>query len=79
MTTSDSSEYDSLKCNSSECPLCGKANKCQMANDGDAKSCWCLTADIPQTLLQDIPAEKINKSCVCAQCVAAANKLAYEG
>jgi len=79
MTIIDNLACDTLESDSSECPLCGQANKCQMANDGDAKSCWCLTADIPRTLLQQIPKAEINKSCVCAQCIAAANKLAYKG
>lgn len=54
----------------STCPLCSKDNACAMARG--EKQCWCFHEKIPQSLLDRVPAEAKNRSCICKNCVNAA-------
>ncbi|RYZ05407.1 MAG: hypothetical protein EOO24_12430 [Comamonadaceae bacterium] len=57
------------------CPLCGNGNVCAMAAGGGISSspaaCWCMSAEIPESLLARLPAAQRGRACVCAACVAA--------
>lgn len=61
------------------CPLCGGGNVCAMAAGGGIggrreagpAACWCMSAEIPESLLARIPAAQRGRACVCATCVAA--------
>ena len=48
------------------CPFCHNKNAC-MAESADA--CWCVNAVIPGELIDLVPEELKNKSCICNNCV----------
>jgi hypothetical protein len=54
------------------CPICGEANQCQLCTDSAYKGpCWCASVKIPAELLARVPAEDVNKSCICKRCIEA--------
>ncbi|MEO5821796.1 MAG: cysteine-rich CWC family protein [Vicinamibacteraceae bacterium] len=48
------------------CPICGGPNQCGLA--AGASTCWCFTTIIPEDVLEGIPAEARNESCICPAC-----------
>jgi ribosomal protein S18 acetylase RimI-like enzyme len=53
------------------CPLCGGANDCAPATAGSFQvDCWCRTTSISPEALARIPAERVNKACLCPRCAA---------
>ncbi len=51
------------------CPLCGGSNECAPAKAGNFDvECWCKSATISPEALQAIPADLINKACLCPRC-----------
>lgn len=58
-----------MKIEKGKCPICGKDNACAAVKGTDPAKCWCMTAKIPKGLLQTIPDELRNQSCVCQTCV----------
>lgn len=54
------------------CPLCNAKNYCGI---NSSESCWCISKSIPKALIEQIPADKKNKSCICARCVDTFNRL----
>lgn len=50
------------------CPLCGGDNQCAMAAGKPADSCWCQEVTISKEALAAIPAEAVNKICLCPAC-----------
>jgi len=59
----------------SQCVLCGNSNNC-MANC--QKTCWCMTVDIPETVLAKVPDDKKNKACICLSCIEQLSKEARQ-
>jgi hypothetical protein len=56
------------------CPLCGGANDCTPAATGRLDvACWCTTAAISPEALARVPAELVNKACLCPRCAAGMN------
>ncbi len=56
----------------SECPLCGRANQCQLCTISPYKgSCWCERMRIPEELLARVPTAWRGEACVCLECVQA--------
>ncbi len=56
------------------CPLCGKPNSCINLGAKDIhKTCWCNDPNIhfSNELLEQIPADKRRKACVCRACALA--------
>lgn len=54
------------------CPLCGGNNQCAPAAAGHFDvACWCTTAAISPEALARVPAELVNKACLCPRCAAA--------
>ena len=54
----------------SRCPLCGQPNDCQLCTaDAYKGPCWCFHAKIPDELLAQVPADLLNKACICRACV----------
>lgn len=51
---------------STSCPFCRGSNKCQA---GDKSPCWCFNATIPAELIELLPQNVQNKSCICFACV----------
>ena len=51
------------------CPLCGKANQCGMATG--ATSCWCFSATVPASLIEQLPEALRGAACICRDCVRA--------
>lgn len=59
-------------CDASRCPLCGSPNACQICTSAAYKGpCWCMVTQIPDALLERVPAESRNQSCICRGCVEA--------
>ncbi|MEY8878101.1 MAG: cysteine-rich CWC family protein [Leptothrix sp. (in: b-proteobacteria)] len=57
------------------CPLCGGANACEPARCGQLDApCWCRDARFSADLLARVPEAQRGRACICAACVAAANR-----
>ncbi len=53
------------------CPLCGNANQCAPAQTGTLNAkCWCSQTTISAEALARIPADLLNKACLCPCCAA---------
>lgn len=51
------------------CPACGAPNDCSLANPITAdRACWCYGVNIDPTVLEALPAELRDKSCLCQRC-----------
>ena len=48
------------------CPLCLQPNLCQVDN---GHNCWCMTMNIPQKVLDQLPDHLKGKSCICKNCI----------
>lgn len=60
------------------CPMCGEANECQVCAVGAYKGpCWCASVTVPTELLARVPAEDVNKRCICKRCIEAALREAH--
>lgn len=57
-----------------KCPICGKNNGCAMVAGTDPYACWCMTTSVPKGLLNHVPEEFRNKSCICKECTTNYNK-----
>jgi hypothetical protein len=55
-----------------QCPICGAGNECGMA--AGAAECWCFTATIPASVLEQIPEAARGVACVCRECAAGDKK-----
>ncbi|MBD2836270.1 cysteine-rich CWC family protein [Pseudomonas sp. JM0905a] len=54
------------------CPLCGQSNQCTQADPTRAgQACWCFTAKIDPAALERIPAQEIDRACLCPHCAQA--------
>ena len=54
------------------CPLCGGANQCAPASTGSLDvPCWCTKASISREALARVPAELVDKACLCPRCAGA--------
>jgi hypothetical protein len=52
------------------CPLCGEPNQCQLSAVGASdRPCWCASMKFPPEVLARVPADQVNKSCICKRCV----------
>ena len=49
------------------CPLCGAANSCAIAARSEAP-CWCLTVEVPQEAIAQLPEAVRDKACLCPGC-----------
>lgn len=53
------------------CPLCGGANQCAPAQAGTLNvDCWCSKTAISPDALARVPADLVNKACLCSRCAA---------
>jgi hypothetical protein len=51
------------------CPLCGGANQCAPASTGSLETpCWCTQVTISREALARIPADSIDRACLCPRC-----------
>ena len=56
--------------NPDRCPLCGKANGCQLCSPAAYKGrCWCANTEIPAALQARVPEHWRNRACICRHCV----------
>ncbi|WP_037410109.1 cysteine-rich CWC family protein [Shewanella fidelis] len=68
-------EFESLKQQPENCPLCQRLNGCAVTSGGDIKACWCnrephLTkAGLTAVLSEDILATLDGKVCICEACL----------
>lgn len=53
------------------CPLCGGSNQCAPAAAGHFDvACWCQSTPISPAALRQVPADLVNKACLCPRCAA---------
>ncbi|HTO20667.1 MAG TPA: cysteine-rich CWC family protein [Pseudomonas sp.] len=53
------------------CPLCGAANQCAPASAGHFDvECWCTQATVSPQALQRLPADQVDRACLCPRCAA---------
>lgn len=50
------------------CPLCGAENQCAVAAGKPPEDCWCQNVTINPEVLAALPAEAVNKVCLCPAC-----------
>jgi len=61
------------------CPLCGQPNECRLCTASTYKGpCWCEAVKIPAELLARVPAELVNKACICKRCIETALREAHQ-
>lgn len=66
MNVNISKTSQEIAINKSNCPICQKANQCQVEK---GKDCWCAQEKIPNELIETLPKDKQGKSCLCLTCV----------
>lgn len=49
-----------------ECPICKMDNLCKVE---EKDSCWCMTINVPKSLISLLSSNEINKSCICKKCI----------
>ena len=53
------------------CPLCGGANHCAPASAGRLDvECWCTRTTVSREALARVPADLVDKACLCPRCAA---------
>jgi hypothetical protein len=63
-----------------DCPLCGGPNGCAASASGSFETpCWCMSVAFAPELLARLPAEAVNRACICARCAGAASGPATRG
>ena len=60
------------------CPLCGQANQC-MSEAPNISDCWCFGVTISKQILARVPAELVDKGCLCPGCATAVTVPAEPG
>lgn len=51
------------------CPACGAANNCTLADPRTAdRACWCFSVSIDPAVLEALPPELRDLSCLCPRC-----------
>lgn len=50
------------------CPLCGQANQCAYGASDVAAKCWCFAVSVSKQSLARVPADQIDKVCLCPNC-----------
>ncbi|MDD0842038.1 cysteine-rich CWC family protein [Pseudomonas sp. Gutcm_11s] len=54
------------------CPRCGKPNSCtQAGQEQPVQDCWCFHTPIAPQVLEELPAELRDKTCLCLNCARA--------
>ena len=51
-----------------QCPLCGQANGCAVAQGLLAAQCWCMTATLDTAALAQVPEAERGQRCICPAC-----------
>jgi hypothetical protein len=51
------------------CPLCNKDNQCGLEAGQTIEACWCSKAVFPKGILELVPEEQQEKSCICKSCL----------
>ncbi len=53
------------------CVICGEANDCALAREGEAskQSCWCVGKAFPAALRERATARDGGESCICRRCL----------
>ncbi|MDD0974400.1 cysteine-rich CWC family protein [Pseudomonas fontis] len=51
------------------CPACGASNQCSLADPRSAaQACWCYSVSIDPKVIEALPPELRNQSCLCPRC-----------
>jgi hypothetical protein len=51
------------------CPICGKDNRCGNIAGKPQGTCWCSKEDFPEAIIDSLPSNPLNKSCLCKACL----------
>ncbi|AMZ72155.1 MULTISPECIES: cysteine-rich CWC family protein [Pseudomonas] len=58
------------------CPACGGVNDCTLANPITVdRACWCYGVSIDPSVLEALPAELRDQSCLCPRCAQVQDQL----
>lgn len=52
-----------------KCPICRESNQCRNAAGMTEETCWCAAAVFPPGIFAQVPADLLNKSCICESCL----------
>ncbi len=58
-------EYDKAM----KCPICNRNNSCGNPEGKSDMACWCGKETFPNGIFELIPADQLNKSCLCKECL----------
>jgi hypothetical protein len=62
------------------CPLCNQPNNCGLADPANTDgNCWCFRVVLPNRVVQGVPADAVNKRCICRACVDAYHGVKSKG
>jgi hypothetical protein len=62
-----------------QCPLCGDSNQCRVARGELYKGpCWCHEITVPQHILTQLAAERLEPACLCRPCLESVAKISSE-
>lgn len=57
-------------------PACGASNACTLADPRTAdRPCWCYSVSIDPAVLEALPAELRDQSCLCPRCAQVESQL----
>ncbi|ERO61784.1 cysteine-rich CWC family protein [Pseudomonas piscis] len=60
------------------CPACGARNDCTLADPRSAgRACWCYSVSIDPAIIQALPPELRNQSCLCPRCAGVEAQLSH--
>jgi hypothetical protein len=54
-----------------KCPLCGRPNRCAMAEGHPVGACWCVSMRLTADMLEAVPTEDRGVRCICDTCARA--------
>ncbi|MCP2070964.1 UNVERIFIED_ORG: hypothetical protein J2Y77_000400 [Pseudomonas lini] len=62
------------------CPACGATNDCTLADPRTVdRTCWCYSVSIDPAVLEALPAEQRDQSCLCPRCAQVLEQLQAKG
>lgn len=51
------------------CPFCGMDNNCGNVAGNPHGTCWCNKEFFPKEIFEKLPSTKLDKSCICKNCL----------
>ena len=51
------------------CPICNRPNNCGKVDKTKGDLCWCAYETFPPEIFKQVTDDKINKTCICKNCL----------